>query len=110
MNAGLRFDQMWQYVDANQLSPRLSFTYKPFKYTTFHAGYARYFTPPVIGRGGAGQYRAVQWHDRGASLERRNQPGAAGTRAMTPGVNQKIPLEMRFSCKEKDVRRPGSRP
>jgi outer membrane receptor protein involved in Fe transport len=48
MNAGLRFDQMWQYVDANQLSPRLSFTYKPFEYTTFHAGYARYFTPPVL--------------------------------------------------------------
>ncbi len=48
MNAGLRFDQMWQYVDANQLSPRLSFTYKPFENTTFHAGYARYFTPPVL--------------------------------------------------------------
>jgi len=48
INGGLRFDQMWQYVDANQLSPRLSFTYKPFEYTTFHAGYARYFTPPVL--------------------------------------------------------------
>jgi outer membrane receptor protein involved in Fe transport len=48
MNAGLRFDQMWQYADANQLSPRLSFTYKPFETTTFHAGYARYFTPPVL--------------------------------------------------------------
>jgi outer membrane receptor protein involved in Fe transport len=39
---------MWQFVDANQLSPRLSFTYKPFVDTTFHAGYARYFTPPVL--------------------------------------------------------------
>ena len=48
MNAGLRFDQMWQFVDANQFSPRLSFTYKPFDGTTFHAGYARYFTPPVL--------------------------------------------------------------
>ena len=48
MNAGLRFDQMWQFVDANQLSPRVSFTYKPWQYTTFHAGYARYFTPPVL--------------------------------------------------------------
>jgi outer membrane receptor protein involved in Fe transport len=47
MNAGLRFDQMWQYTDANQLSPRISFTYKPFANTTMHAGYARYFTPPV---------------------------------------------------------------
>ena len=47
MNYGARFDQMWQYTDANQLSPRVSFTYKPFENTTFHAGYARYFTPPV---------------------------------------------------------------
>jgi outer membrane receptor protein involved in Fe transport len=48
INAGLRFDQMWQYVDANQLSPRINFTYKPFEFTTLHAGYARYFTPPVL--------------------------------------------------------------
>jgi len=48
MNAGLRFDQMWQFVDANQLSPRLGFTYKPLDGTTFHVGYARYFTPPVL--------------------------------------------------------------
>jgi outer membrane receptor protein involved in Fe transport len=48
LNAGLRFDQMWQFVDANQLSPRISLTYKPVENTTFHAGYARYFTPPVL--------------------------------------------------------------
>src|SRR4030088_2152946 len=46
LNAGLRFDQMYQYVDANQLSPRASLTWKPFDGTTFHAGYARNFTPP----------------------------------------------------------------
>ncbi len=46
LNVGLRFDQMWQYVDANQLSPRFNAIYKPFDGTTLHAGYARYFTPP----------------------------------------------------------------
>ena len=46
LNAGLRFDQMVQYVDANQFSPRASLTWKPFGGTTFHAGYARNFTPP----------------------------------------------------------------
>lgn len=46
LNSGLRFDQMMQYVDANQLSPRISLTYQPFAGTTFHAGYARNFTPP----------------------------------------------------------------
>ena len=46
LNAGLRFDQMYQYVDANQFSPRVSLTWKPLDGTTFHAGYARNFTPP----------------------------------------------------------------
>jgi outer membrane receptor protein involved in Fe transport len=46
VNFGLRFDQMWQYVNANQLSPRFNVLYKPSDGTTFHAGYARYFTPP----------------------------------------------------------------
>jgi outer membrane receptor protein involved in Fe transport len=46
LNTGLRFDQMWQFVDANQLSPRVNLIYKPADATTFHAGYARYFTPP----------------------------------------------------------------
>ena len=47
LNTGLRFDQMFQYVDANQFSPRISLTWKPTGDTTFHVGYARTFTPPV---------------------------------------------------------------
>ena len=47
LNAGLRFDQLYQYVDANQLSPRATLTYRPFIRTSIHAGYARYFTPPL---------------------------------------------------------------
>ncbi|HEY3794834.1 MAG TPA: TonB-dependent receptor [Bradyrhizobium sp.] len=46
VNAGLRFDQMWQFIDANQLSPRINATWKPYDGTTFHAGYSRNFTPP----------------------------------------------------------------
>jgi outer membrane receptor protein involved in Fe transport len=48
INGGLRFDQMWQFGSANQLSPRISFVYTPFEFTKLHAGYARYFTPPVL--------------------------------------------------------------
>jgi len=48
MNYGARFDDMEQYVSANQLSPRLGFVYKATDTTTFHAGYARYFTPPPM--------------------------------------------------------------
>ena len=52
LNYGARFDQIYQYVDANQLSPRGSATYKPWWGTTLHIGAARYFTPPeqVLGR------------------------------------------------------------
>jgi TonB dependent receptor len=47
LNSGMRFDQMWEYINANQLSPRISLTYNPFDNTTFHAGFARTFVPPV---------------------------------------------------------------
>ena len=94
INAGLRFDQMWQYVDANQLSPRLSFTYKPFEYTTFHAGYARYFTPPVLVEAAPANI-ALFNGTTGA-------PASGGTSPVLPershyfdaGVDQKIP----FGC------------
>src|SRR5271170_293179 len=46
LNVGLRFDQLYQYVDANQFSPRVALVYKPFDGTSIHAGYARNFTPP----------------------------------------------------------------
>jgi len=46
LNTGLRFDQLYQFVDANQLSPRFALVYKPSQGTTIHAGYSRYFTPP----------------------------------------------------------------
>jgi outer membrane receptor protein involved in Fe transport len=46
VNMGLRFDQLYQFVDANQLSPRFAIVYKPFDGTRIHAGYSRYFTPP----------------------------------------------------------------
>lgn len=46
VNMGLRFDQLYQFVDANQLSPRFAVVYRPWVGTSLHAGYARYFTPP----------------------------------------------------------------
>lgn len=48
INYGARFDDMEQYVSANQLSPRLGLVYKVSDTTTLHAGYARYFTPPPM--------------------------------------------------------------
>ena len=94
LNYGLRFDQMWQYVDANQLSPRASLTYKPFEFTTFHIGYARYFTPPVLVEAAPANI-ALFANTTGA-------PASGGTDPVLPershyfdaGVDQKIP----FGC------------
>jgi outer membrane receptor protein involved in Fe transport len=47
LNTGIRFDQMWQFVDSNQWSPRVNLIYTPWDGTKIHAGYAQYFTPPV---------------------------------------------------------------
>jgi len=82
---------MWQFVEATQLSPRLSFTYRPFEYTTFHAGYARYFMPPVLAEAAD---IALFDHTTGAP------PAGQGNSAVLPersnyfdgGVDQKIPL------------------
>jgi outer membrane receptor protein involved in Fe transport len=47
LNVGVRFDQLYQFVDENQLSPRIALVDKPRDGTTLHIGYARYFTPPM---------------------------------------------------------------
>ena len=47
LNTGVRFDQMNQFVSANQVSPRVALIYKPIPATTLHAGVSRYFTPPM---------------------------------------------------------------
>ena len=82
INAGLRFDQMWQYVDANQLSPRVNFTYKPFEFTTFHAGYARYFTPPVLVEAAPVNIAEFSTTTLAAPPGQRNRPDAAGALAL----------------------------
>ena len=46
INYGLRFDQVNEYTNENQVSPRINAVWKPLEGTTVHAGYSRYFTPP----------------------------------------------------------------
>ena len=48
INFGGRLDFVNAFADENQLSPRINVVYEPWKGTTFHAGYARYFTPPPL--------------------------------------------------------------
>ena len=46
VNYGARFDQVNAFVNEHQFSPRLGVVYKSSDQTTWHTGYARYFTPP----------------------------------------------------------------
>jgi outer membrane receptor protein involved in Fe transport len=46
LNVGARFDAVDAYTTENQFSPRINLVYAPTRATTFHAGYARDFTPP----------------------------------------------------------------
>jgi len=47
INSGLRLDEMRQFVSAGQWSPRLALLWHPAPEFSLHAGYARYFTPPM---------------------------------------------------------------
>jgi len=60
LNTGLRFDQMEQYVSANQFSPRIVLLYKPFEDTSLHAGVSRYFTPPMQAQAASSNLALVQ--------------------------------------------------
>ena len=48
INFGGRLDFVNAFAAENQLSPRINVVYKAFDWTTLHAGYARYFTPPPL--------------------------------------------------------------
>lgn len=47
VNYGGRMDLLNAYVSASQFSPRIGVVYQTTPRTTFHAGYAKYFTPPT---------------------------------------------------------------
>jgi hypothetical protein len=48
INFGGRFDVADETLTESQFSPRVSIVYTPWASTSFHIGYARYFTPPPL--------------------------------------------------------------
>src|SRR5436305_9237445 len=48
INFGGRIDIAKTIKTESQFSPRINIVYTPWAATTFHAGYARYFTPPPL--------------------------------------------------------------
>ena len=92
---------MWQYVDANQLSPRVSFTYKPFEFTTFHAGYARYFTPPVLVEAAPFNLALFNGTSGAASNDGNNPVLPERSHYFDAGVDQKIPFGCAYTADAK---------
>ncbi len=48
VNFGGRYDIVDEFTHQNQFSPRINLTLQATRSTVFHAGYARYFTPPTF--------------------------------------------------------------
>jgi outer membrane receptor protein involved in Fe transport len=90
LNAGIRFDQMYQFVDANQFSPRVNLVYKPFVGTTFHAGYARYFTPPPQVAAGPTDLASAQNTTQQPGVNQDNPALPERSNYFDVGVTQKI--------------------
>jgi outer membrane receptor protein involved in Fe transport len=85
----------------------LSFTYKPFNDTTFHAGYARYFTPPVLVEAVPSNIAAFA-NTTGAPSNFGNSPVLPErSHYFDAGVDQKIPFRCTTStdkdCPSLDV-------
>ena len=71
INGGLRFDQMWQFVNANELSPRISFTYTPVRVHQVPRRLCALLHAAGAGGGSSRQYRFGQQHHGGRSLPTR---------------------------------------
>jgi outer membrane receptor protein involved in Fe transport len=87
LNTGLRFDQMWQYVDANQFSPRIAAVYKPIDGTVFHAGYARTFTPPPQAVGAPENYQL--FNNTVAAAQVGANPNALAQAVISPSLPER---------------------
>lgn len=94
VNYGERYDQVNAYVNEHQFSPRLGLVYKTGELTTWHTGYARYFTPPpteLVSTSDqalfAGTTNAAPGQNSPVKSERANYLDAGVTHQLTPAVN-----------------------
>jgi outer membrane receptor protein involved in Fe transport len=95
LNYGARFDVYSSSFDAeNQISPRANLVYQPFKNTTLHIGYSRYFTPPPVENVSGGTLAKFQntsnesanQQDDPVKAERANYYDAGINQILAPGL------------------------
>ena len=94
INFGARYDQMAEYVNGRQLSPRVNAVWQPTDATTLSLGYARYFVPPpfelisptTISLFANTTAAPEVTQDNLAKPERDNYFDASGTQVILPGL------------------------
>lgn len=91
LNYGARFDVFTSsFDDENQLSPRVNLVYQPFEWTTMHAGYARYFTPPPVENVGGGTLSKFLPTSNAAGTQQDDPVKAERANYYDIGISQKL--------------------
>lgn len=91
VNYGARFDEYYgRYDKENQPSPRINIIYQPTDWTTLHAGYSRYFTPPPLENVPSGNITAFNGTSGAAAVTEDGTVKAERANYFDAGVSQKI--------------------
>ncbi len=91
INYGARFDQYYSsFLKANQPSPRVNVIYQPTDWTTLHAGYARYFTPPPVENVPASTVTAFDGTSGSTGNDQDSPVQAERANYFDAGISQKI--------------------
>ena len=99
INYGVRFDEYYGRFDKeNQASPRLNVVYKPTDWTTLHAGYSRYFTPPPLENVPAGNIAAFNGTSGASTITQNDPVKAERANYFDAGISQKITPHLRLGA------------
>ena len=99
INYGVRFDEYHStFIDENQPSPRVNIVYKPFDWTTLHAGYSRFFTPPPLENVPSGNLGAFTGTSGAPGYSGDNTVKAERANYYDVGISQKITKHLTLSA------------
>ncbi|HEV2328509.1 MAG TPA: TonB-dependent receptor [Verrucomicrobiae bacterium] len=91
INYGVRFDEYHStYINENQPGPRINIVYKPTDWTTLHAGYSRFFTPPPLENVPAGNLGAFDGTSGASGVPLNDTVKAERANYYDAGISQKI--------------------
>jgi outer membrane receptor protein involved in Fe transport len=91
INYGARFDEYYaSFLKANQPSPRVNVIYQPTDWTTLHAGYARYFTPPPVENVPATSVALFNGTSNESAVQQDDPVQAERANYFDAGISQKI--------------------